>query len=283
MPRRKTATCTVCRSPMWSGPDLAATPCCLPCRRFMTDTEKAAVGVVTGRARRSRIYPATCEQCGRAFIGRSNGVRFCSPQCVGKSQTVRPDEDRRMQRWRRDQRTPGLSTHQRGRLLAKWKRQGRQCFYCPATADTIDHLLPLVRGGSNFEGNLVPCCKTCNSSKGARLVVEWRAALPAGKTVAVAAPRLEQNRPRGRRLVLIAERTCAVCGRLFAGARKRHCSAACMVEHNRRVNRDRHRRMAGLPVDGGPTTKWVVLPGKRRAGPRRRATSVAGSQLSIVG
>jgi hypothetical protein len=31
-----------------------------------------------------------------------------------------------------------------------------------------------VRGGTNYEGNLTPACKQCNSSKAARLLVEWR-------------------------------------------------------------------------------------------------------------
>ena len=38
---------------------------------------------------------------------------------------------------------------------------------------TIDHVIPLARGGTNYEGNLVPCCKSCNSSKQDRLPIEF--------------------------------------------------------------------------------------------------------------
>lgn len=39
----------------------------------------------------------------------------------------------------------------------------------------IDHQTPLSRGGSDDLENLVPCCATCNSSKGRKTVEEYRA------------------------------------------------------------------------------------------------------------
>lgn len=46
--------------------------------------------------------------------------------------------------------------------------------YCGSAVETIDHVIPLVRGGTNYEGNLAPCCRVCNSSKGGLLVSEWK-------------------------------------------------------------------------------------------------------------
>ena len=57
------------------------------------------------------------------------------------------------------------------------------CLACGAPADTIDHVIPLRRGGSHGVGNLAPMCRTCNSSKGAKTITEWRKAndwLPLG-------------------------------------------------------------------------------------------------------
>lgn len=50
---------------------------------------------------------------------------------------------------------------------------GWRCFYCKVQLSeltiTVDHRIPLSRGGSNWPSNLVPACKSCNCKKGARL------------------------------------------------------------------------------------------------------------------
>lgn len=52
---------------------------------------------------------------------------------------------------------------------------GGACAYCgDAIPTTIDHVVPLSRDGSHYPENLVPACKPCNSSKGAKLLSEWR-------------------------------------------------------------------------------------------------------------
>lgn len=39
------------------------------------------------------------------------------------------------------------------------------CYYCGDYATTVDHVIPVIRGGTNDEFNLVACCSRCNSSK----------------------------------------------------------------------------------------------------------------------
>jgi|SRR3954449_5927571 len=59
----------------------------------------------------------------------------------------------------------------------KRKRAAGICFYCqqrfPPSELTMDHLVPLVRGGKSTKGNLVPACKECNSKKKYALPWEW--------------------------------------------------------------------------------------------------------------
>ena len=47
-------------------------------------------------------------------------------------------------------------------------RQG-VCYYCkekfPEDELTLDHIVPVVRGGKSTRGNLVVCCKSCNQEK----------------------------------------------------------------------------------------------------------------------
>lgn len=42
------------------------------------------------------------------------------------------------------------------------------CSYCGAPADTIDHIEPVIDGGTNEWCNLTAACASCNSSKHAR-------------------------------------------------------------------------------------------------------------------
>ena len=58
-----------------------------------------------------------------------------------------------------------------GAWLQKVVYHGWRCAYCtiPLTVDTItiDHRIPVSKGGTNWLSNLVPSCKMCNCLKGA--------------------------------------------------------------------------------------------------------------------
>jgi 5-methylcytosine-specific restriction endonuclease McrA len=44
---------------------------------------------------------------------------------------------------------------------------GRRCLRCGSrTSLTVDHVIPLGRGGSNAIDNIQPLCSTCNGIKG---------------------------------------------------------------------------------------------------------------------
>ena len=58
------------------------------------------------------------------------------------------------------------------RESAWWKAQLARgvCHYCgrkfPPEALTMDHVVPVARGGRSTRGNVVPCCRACNAAKG---------------------------------------------------------------------------------------------------------------------
>ncbi len=57
------------------------------------------------------------------------------------------------------------------------KIQAGVCYYCRRRVGrenlTMDHLVPLSRGGKSRKGNLVAACKECNTQKRYLLPVEW--------------------------------------------------------------------------------------------------------------
>lgn len=74
---------------------------------------------------------------------------------------------------------PGSDEHsRRERTAARELRQSRwwqnliqaaKCHYCGVGLDaktaTMDHILPVSRGGRSTKGNVVPSCKPCNTAK----------------------------------------------------------------------------------------------------------------------
>lgn len=76
---------------------------------------------------------------------------------------------------RRRSRLAGLpSTLTNDQWTARWAMFGGFCAYCDQPASALDHVIPVVHGGGTEEFNVVPACKSCNSSKGSKLPLDWR-------------------------------------------------------------------------------------------------------------
>jgi 5-methylcytosine-specific restriction endonuclease McrA len=60
-----------------------------------------------------------------------------------------------------------------------WKQKCAEgkCYYCnkevPPRELTMDHIVPIVRGGRSVKNNIVPACKNCNNKKKHSLPFEW--------------------------------------------------------------------------------------------------------------
>ena len=70
----------------------------------------------------------------------------------------------------------GVISNEHLNLLHKW--QDHCCFYCHRNlegAETIEHVVPLSRNGTNHPFNVVLSCASCNYSKGGKIFyAEWR-------------------------------------------------------------------------------------------------------------
>ncbi|MBI5408715.1 MAG: HNH endonuclease [Nitrospirae bacterium] len=73
-----------------------------------------------------------------------------------------------------------------------WKRKRAEgkCYYCGKEASpqelTMDHIVPVIRGGKSAKNNVVPACKECNNKKKHSLPIEWEEYLKRLKKEAIA-------------------------------------------------------------------------------------------------
>ena len=227
---------------------LACTECGAKVRKGSGSAPPDRVRCRACRKASAKSGPHPCPDCGAQCWGE------CCRACRAKRQTVRADDDGRLVRKHRESAAPGVRWVDRKNLLAQWKRQGRRCAYCPSLADTIDHVIPLVRGGTNYEGNLVPACRRCNGSKGGRLVVEWRAGRSARRMAQPLGwnPKAKPIKPiKGEQL---AFNICPECGSLCLNG---YCNNTCGTRYWSRRN---YRLKVGIPLDaplyGSDAPQW---------------------------
>ncbi len=151
-------------------------------RKYATEADRRAA---TNERRRGRP---------RSEVERSQHAERQRARRVADPDAVRARERAALAQWRRDNPEAYLRKSRRDsskrnalkrnadvrvvtdadlrRLL---HRQAGRCAYCAEPEPTtLDHVVPLVRGGRHSIGNLVWSCSPCNKSKGGRLVVEFR-------------------------------------------------------------------------------------------------------------
>lgn len=157
------------------------------------------------KSKQDGLYPS-CRDCRRLYYGEHREARlaynrrwYAENSTVGKALTrewMRRNAERHSQRrlaWKhrnRDhireyRRSRGSSDvhRRRAKILgnggsytqAEWKALceafGNRCLACGATsALTVDHVIPVDAGGSNYIDNLQPLCGICNSAKGTKTI-----------------------------------------------------------------------------------------------------------------
>lgn len=164
--------------------------------------------------RRHRPTPAevSCERCRCSFTRRRADQRFCSAACriravnelrrradpegarerwrrwyranrerfisyVREWKRLHPEKTAHYARRRRAARTGAGGAHSTDQVLMLLEAYGWRCAYCGGDGRlTIDHVVPLSRGGSDSIDNLVPACGSCNSSKHDRTLLEFEGA-----------------------------------------------------------------------------------------------------------
>ena len=62
--------------------------------------------------------------------------------------------------------------------VRRWRQSlhtftSKSCIYCGQPSESIDHVLPLSRGGLSITENCVPACLSCNGHKSNADAVDW--------------------------------------------------------------------------------------------------------------
>lgn len=74
----------------------------------------------------------------------------------------------------KEERTPKIERHPRGKILKKLRLHGRYCYWCDNPLNSksnspkchsIDHMIPRAFGGPNHRHNYVLSCHQCNSER----------------------------------------------------------------------------------------------------------------------
>lgn len=113
----------------------------------------------------SRLSSQPCRWCGR--VSAQWMGRYCTPACRRRAKLMRRrsrEADGRQYTW----------THVMRILLLL----DGCCAYCEQPIvgpPDPDHVVPVSRGGSNGNGNILPSCRPCNSDKRDLLLHEWAA------------------------------------------------------------------------------------------------------------
>ncbi len=141
-----------------------------------------------------------CSTCGRtpeqvSFSKKSSSPDGLQSTCIDCQAVYRLEKrDHKAEyitQWRKDnpQKHRAIKQRRRARnrgaegvftdadIQSIYEQQQGVCAYCQIPLNGIyhiDHIHPLSRGGSNWPDNLACACGHCNTSKGNRLISEWK-------------------------------------------------------------------------------------------------------------
>jgi len=96
---------------------------------------------------------------------------------IAAYQAANPEKKWHMESKRRARKAANGGSHTLEELIQKFADLGSRCFYCGVQGKlTIDHDVPLSRGGTDYIDNILPACRSCNSRKNKKTgaeFIEW--------------------------------------------------------------------------------------------------------------
>jgi len=100
---------------------------------------------------------------------------------VAAHRKANPEQKSILESRRRARKAGNGGSHTLAERREKFARLGNVCHYCRRLGKlTVDHDLPLARGGTDDIANILPACQPCNSKKKTLTAAEFLGALRGG-------------------------------------------------------------------------------------------------------
>ncbi|MFC6292507.1 hypothetical protein BHU61_06705 [Macrococcus epidermidis] len=123
------------------------------------------------------VYSKKCKECGKHYSHSYQASRYCSVQCSKRYQNRQKEIKRRKRIMLNGSYDTSISIE---RLI---KRDGCKCYICGNDTDktlhynedkypTIEHVIPIAKGGIHAWENVKLACRSCNNEKGIKALGE---------------------------------------------------------------------------------------------------------------
>lgn len=126
------------------------------------------------------FYPQKCKWCGRIFSTTDSRRIYCSAFCSKKYENhiKQVKKDNRLKLAKRNGKYEDIT------LAILYKRDHGKCYICGKhlilndkynrpDAPTIEHVVPICKGGTHTWDNVRLACRACNNAKGTKLLKEY--------------------------------------------------------------------------------------------------------------
>lgn len=122
------------------------------------------------------VYPRACDWCGDSFIGKRRNARFCSTTCRTRFKDSSPASKARHDGGHRGRARHYGVPYEPVNRQRVFERDEYVCGICggwvPREEASLDHIVPMSKGGPHSYANTQCSHLACNIAKGAKVVVE---------------------------------------------------------------------------------------------------------------
>lgn len=172
--------------------------CCTKCKQIFPATTECFFVHNGKKASKSGLAP-TCKACSRARDNDNAKQWYYDNKdrvLIERRQDYKRDPEKKIasvrdyakrnpqkiyaiQRNRRARKKMAEGSHTADDIKRLYEDQDGRCLYCGITLFDryhVDHMIPLVQGGSNAPENLAIACSLCNLSKHGKTISQWEQA-----------------------------------------------------------------------------------------------------------